>query len=92
MIKKWYNAELFVPRLITYSVIVIVFLYIRVFPIDIPSTHHCFLCGMTRAVNKLLYLDFAGAYNCNKNILIIIILIVFIILDLIGFLWKKKSK
>jgi len=49
----------------------------------------CFGCGMTRAVQHLIHLDFVGAYNFNKLSFLIFPLLTFLLLKEIRKVYSK---
>jgi len=52
----------------------------------------CYGCGMTRAVQHLIHLDFEGAYNFNKLVIFVFPLLVFMILKEFYSFVKNKKK
>jgi hypothetical protein len=53
----------------------------------------CFACGMTRAIQHLIHLDFNSAYNFNKiSFLVFPILIIFWIKEFLKILKKRNFK
>lgn len=68
-------------RLIIYSILFITYIYLAYF--SNFKCKGCFLCGMTRATKKLLILDFKTAFEFNKNVCIVAIMILIIVIDIL---------
>lgn len=82
--KNFTNARIIVYFSLIVSYIILKFFY-KVKCIGCP------LCGMTRAITSLLHFKFIEAYNYNNNVIFILIIIIFMILDFL-FMLNEKSK
>ena len=95
--KKRYKLQSFIEaRIILYVVLVINFVVVyKISPFNSlcdEGTNHCLMCGMRNAVDKLIALDFSGAYNSNEYIVIVLLCFVFIIADCMYMCVKKVKK
>lgn len=58
---------------------------------DFSDDPLCLACGMTRAVELLLQLDFAGAYVSNHFIIILVIVTICILVDIVHITYQRRK-
>lgn len=86
IINIWYNLSLTTARFTIYIALALLYIFLRVYPLKISETHICPLCGMTRATTCLLQFKIYEAYNYNNKVIFILLLMIFIIFDIMGFI------
>ncbi len=74
-------------RCIFYLVLFAFYIYLNYF--SNFSCSGCILCGMTRAVNSLLKLDFRKAFEYNNMVWIFYIIIPIIVIDMSNIIIKR---
>lgn len=85
ILKIWHNISFYIARITVYISLVLVYFFIKFYPLTFAEDHICPLCGMTRATTCLLKFKFREAYTYNNNVIFILILIIFIIFDISSF-------
>ncbi len=89
---KWFNEARLILYLVLITNFIIVYKYKPIASLCDNDNKYCSLCGMRNAVDKLMTLDFLGAYNSNKYIFIVLLCFIFIIADCTYICIKKFKK